>query len=270
MLQLPQWVASVCSFTQSGMTCVPQFVSPLEHWHTLFTQFVPLPHVVPQAPQFMLSLVVFTHCVPQSFIPVPEQPAMQWPPTHESPGAHGVALHPPQCCGSVCVSTHPTVSLQYVSPLPLHPQVFPTHTAPVPHAWPHVPQSSGFLVRSTHTPSHDVSVPLHTHAPPAQVWYAFALHVLPQVPQLSLSDDVSVHTPEQLVCPLGHPELPLDVEVDVLAGLEPPAPVPPPDPVLKATPQPEAPAAASAAKVPTRPIVKTARRRAAKERRGAM
>lgn len=62
----------------------------------------PVPHTVPQAPQFEASVMVFVHCVPQNVWfagQVHEPVAQERPPLHTVP-------HVPQFMLSVWRSTH--------------------------------------------------------------------------------------------------------------------------------------------------------------------
>ena len=64
--QLPQWVAS--DETQAPLHAS----SPARHWHELFWQLSPVPHVLPHAPQFCESELPFTHADPQEICCAPQ------------------------------------------------------------------------------------------------------------------------------------------------------------------------------------------------------
>jgi hypothetical protein len=223
--QAPQSLWFVLRSMQLPAAGVPQFVCPNGHAHAPFAQLVPPVQALLHAPQLSLSLVVFTHCPLQTFMPAPEQPVMHWPPLHESPDGHPWPQLP-QFCASVCVFVQPTPSLQYVCPDP-QTHLPPMQLAPVPHAWPQAPQFIALRFVLTHLPLQGSSPATHAHAPATQA--RRLPHASPHAPQFIESVFVSVQPPSQLVSPAPHaaPPLVLDVdeedELDVL-----PPPVPPP------------------------------------------
>ena len=64
--QLPQWLES--DETQAPL----HRSSPVWHWHELFSQICPVPHALPQAPQFCESELAFTHAAPHESCCAPQ------------------------------------------------------------------------------------------------------------------------------------------------------------------------------------------------------
>jgi hypothetical protein len=98
------------------------------------------------------------HCALELQLPcraLQHTPFWHWP-------AHG-ALHPPQCCRLVFVSTHAPPQRESAPP---HTQELPWHVAWNGHALPHPPQLAESTVVSTHPPPHGVF--WQVHRPPAQ------------------------------------------------------------------------------------------------------
>jgi hypothetical protein len=115
--------------------------------HVPEMHLLPLPHAVPQLPQFPLSVCVSVQYAPaspfaQSVSPLPHV-ELHVPPPHARPLPH-TCPHEPQLASSVAVVAQyaPASPVQSVCPLPhvaLHTP--DTHARPLLHAWPHVPQS---------------------------------------------------------------------------------------------------------------------------------
>lgn len=203
------------------------------------TQLVPDPQVVPQPPQFMLSLCGFTHTPEQKIVPAPQMllheeelhvsPAGQTVPhppqfagsisvlTQEGPHTvspvgqvHALAVHPcpvphpapqpPQCAGSIIVSTQ--VPPQSVAPT-TQVQVLVSHTIPPVHAALQAPQWSGFMAvsRQTSTPStlQTIDGAGQAGTQDPPSQSSSAAHALSHTPQCILSRSVSVQAPAQRV-----------------------------------------------------------------------
>jgi hypothetical protein len=177
----------------------PQYIWPLlQQWPALH---VPL-HVLPQPPQFALSMASSTHLPEQSDVPpaqrIPHLPAWQnWPLGHVRP-------QPLQLFGSFCVSTH------VVAPAsPTAHDVQPDwHVAMHLLAWqiwplgqgePHALQLSSFCVRSTQLPLQFVSPSwqLSAHVPLLQT--SPVGHFLLQPPQLLTSTPWSMQSLPQWI-----------------------------------------------------------------------
>lgn len=81
--------------------------------HEPFEHTFPEPHALPHAPQWSLSVWVFTHSLPHKSSPVP-QPGAQAPPTH--------AMLPPVGAGGHALPHAPqwALSLEVLTQAPLH------------------------------------------------------------------------------------------------------------------------------------------------------
>lgn len=177
---------------------VPTACVPLGHWQEPPTHTFPVGHLLPQEPQLLASVLVFTHVLLQHFVPVGQQfPfAQQSRPfgQHGFPGAHSLLpdgqlhfpftqLRPPlhtspQSLQLVFVPSIRGVQLQHFSPAwiarPHEPQFDELQTfvhTPLQHisvkgsqgAAPHEPQNSGSLFRSAQWPLQSVYPGGHWH-----------------------------------------------------------------------------------------------------------
>jgi hypothetical protein len=208
---VPQFASSVCRSTQIP----PQGNRLPGHWHTLFWQVLPPVQVIPQSPQLLLSVAVFTHSSSQSSS-APLQPHM--PLMHGRPPVHG-ELQPPQC-----MALFVTLISQPFGPMPsqfrwveahVGVQVPLTHSLPAlvtPVGWHTVPQApqspsserrsdsqlSGFASQSSKFGRHSsISQALLTHCPVAFTGAAAksASQSRSQAPQFALSAVVFVSQP---------------------------------------------------------------------------
>ncbi len=82
---------------------LPQRMKPTPHWQIEFEQ-VPLPQLLPHAPQFAGSLMVLVHRPLHVTKPV-GQPIWQTPFWHAWPAPHAMP-QPPQFAGSFVVLMH--------------------------------------------------------------------------------------------------------------------------------------------------------------------
>jgi hypothetical protein len=157
--------------------------------------------VVPQAPQFVASVAVFTQAEPQAVRPV-VQVSTHAPLLHTRPAAQAL-LHAPQWAGLLRMSRH--TPPQFVSPLGQRSsQRPPLQTSPSPHETPQPPQFSRSVWRSRQTPPQSER-PVAQVATQRPARHARpAAQALPQVPQFALSlcrsRQVLLHTLE----PDGH------------------------------------------------------------------
>jgi hypothetical protein len=157
------------------------------HSQTPDTQASLGPHVRPQSPQFVGSVLVSAHAVPQSVRP-PGQ--VHSPPAHSRPAAQA-SLHAPQW--SVLVSVSTQLDPHWVSePHPVE-QLASRQTSPESHAAPHSPQWIGSDAMSTQPPPHDVSGGEQSHCPPE---HPDPLgHALSHAPQWLALESRSTHLP---------------------------------------------------------------------------
>jgi len=214
-----------------------QLVSPPPHTHAPFVQEAPVPHCVPHAPQSNGSLERSTHALLQLVVPplhvVVQTPCEQtWPPVH-------TVAQAPQLFGSLCVSVQtplqrrPLLKHWHLPPTHVVPdahrfpqppqlalsessstQVEPHALSPLPHTSVqtldtqvllpeqvslHAPQLSAFEVRSTQTPLQSLWPDGQVQTPPLHV--AVAGHVLPQPPQLVVSELSLTHDAPHCVSP---------------------------------------------------------------------
>jgi hypothetical protein len=121
-----------------GLWHVPlQLRVPPGHWHVPPVQTCPPPHVWPHVPQFVASVVVFTHVEPHRFgfaeFGQTQAPLWQlWTDGH-------AWEHDPQFWLSVLVFVH-TLPQKLGFALVGHAHVPDWHVSAVGHAWPHMPQ----------------------------------------------------------------------------------------------------------------------------------
>jgi len=149
--QVPQLFGSLERLKQLP----PQSVVPGAHAQAPLVQTSFVGHAVPQAPQFCASLSRSTHAlVFPSVQRTGFASGQAQTPSLQAASCIGQALpHPPQSVGAEAVSTQAGEPPHRVTVLGvvLHSQTPFEHT-PSPHAWPHSPQLSGSLERSTHPP----------------------------------------------------------------------------------------------------------------------
>lgn len=167
-------------------------------------QASPVPHTLPQTPQFLVSVAVTTHEVPQQVPPAAHMPephrqtasthtssptqaigqgvTAHIPSTHSSPGSQRVP-QPPQFAGLVRTSTH--TPPQQIS-VPVHAGPVPHRQSPVEHTFPrgeqfapHVPQSRRLLSRLTHAPMQHVRPPPQGSSGEHAATQAAPRHTLP-------------------------------------------------------------------------------------------
>jgi len=156
---------------------------------------------LPQAPQFVLLVLVSTHDPLQFVVPVGQ--LLTHEPPEQTSKPRQVLPHEPQFELSDRVSTH--AEEQRVSPEG-HAQP-PLHSWPVAHFVPQAPQFAVSEAVSTHAPAHSDIVPgqlqrpdTHDDPPP---------QVTPQAPQFDESAAVVTHLPPQNAWPdCGHSQRP--------------------------------------------------------------
>src|SRR4051812_15048417 len=115
-------------------------------------QALPLPQMLPQAPQLLLSVAGSTHAPPQGISPTRQTimpPHLPW--AHACPLGH-TTPHAPQLFGSLASTTH--IPLHMTCPRPGHGPPPPLHTpftqaTPLPQALPQAPQLEAFVNKST-------------------------------------------------------------------------------------------------------------------------
>lgn len=112
--------------------------------------------LLPQAPQFALSVVRLTHVV-SHFVWSAGHCAAQVPLKQTWPAAQD-APQEPQCCTSLLVSTQ--VPLQFVAPA-AQAQLPSVQLAPPEQVVPHAPQLEALVCRLTHAPPHAVVPAAH-------------------------------------------------------------------------------------------------------------
>jgi hypothetical protein len=83
----------------------PQSVVPIGHAHALAVQSFPPPHMTPQAPQLLGSLVSFTHAPPHA-VKLVGQPAVVHAPALQVDIGPQTLPHAPQLFLSAATSTH--------------------------------------------------------------------------------------------------------------------------------------------------------------------
>ncbi len=186
---------------------------------------VPLPHAappghtVPQRPQLVVLVLVFTS---QPLVDTPSQspkPVLHEA-TRQAPATQAAmplliaqaAPQAPQFDGSLpMLSSQPLAGLRSQSAKPalqVKPQVPAAQLAVAlargGQTVPHAPQLFGSVLRLVQLPEQLVSpdAQVTTQAPAEHTWPP--VHAVVQVPQRRLSTWRSRHTPEQLVCPEGH------------------------------------------------------------------
>jgi hypothetical protein len=158
---------------------------------------------VPQPPQLLLSVFVFTHAPPHMTCIVGQPVSVQPPATHACPAPHFVP-QAPQFWKSVCVS-------KQVVPQ----SVFPTSQPQLParHAWllgqaiPQPPQFAASLFVSMHLPLQSVR-PVAQPAAHMPALQTCVPHDLPQIPQLVLSEVRSTQVVPQRSRPTSQTHLP--------------------------------------------------------------
>jgi hypothetical protein len=139
--QRPQLLASL-----EVSTHLPEHRVPVAHAHALLLQIIPIAHAWLQPPQFIASLVVLTHEVPQRAVPVGHAVAMQVPPVHTWP-VEQRWLHAPQLAPSVIRFTQaPAHGVVPFAQTCIHDPF--VHVWPVGQACVQVPQCNGFVIRS--------------------------------------------------------------------------------------------------------------------------
>jgi len=214
LLQVPQWIESVCRSTQriaAGQNVVAgvQMHPPRAHAR-------PEGHAVPHAPQLFASVWRSTQRprAGQKASAALEQ--VHRPAMHAWPAGHAVP-HVPQLAASSCRSTQRLMAEQYErSPAPGQTQRPPVHDWPAMHTLPQAPQLFGSVIRLEHPrPGQNscpaghpcrhtataVAPPSGTPASPAapdvavQAWPG--AHRVPQRPQLRASVRRSTHALSQ-------------------------------------------------------------------------
>jgi hypothetical protein len=154
-------------------------------------QIWPAGHTVPQAPQFLLSLLVSLQTPLQSVNA--QVHALE---THVSAPAHALEQLP-QWAASLVRSVH--VPLQLVLPVG-QAQVELEQIMPPVQAVVQLPQWVLSVFGSTHAPEHVIVPLLQTQVPPVQS--SPEVHALPHEPQLSWLVERSMQTPKHLVSPV--------------------------------------------------------------------
>ena len=124
---------------------------------------LPPVHCVPQAPQFALSVIVSTHCSPQSVVP-PGQ--THWLFTQSRPAGQAVP-QAPQWRRLFVVSTHARSQFVSVPQSGAHAPV--RQTSGAGHDVPHVPQFAGSAVTSTQLAPHCERPVAHVQVPLMQI-----------------------------------------------------------------------------------------------------
>jgi hypothetical protein len=160
---------------------------------------IPTGQTVMQSPQWSSSLATLTHA-PSHAIVVP--PHSHVPMSHIDIGGHG-ALHPPQCCSLLSVSTHALLHTTSVAFAQSEVHCDSAQISVGKHGELHAPQFWGSSVVSTQLEPHS-SVPAgHTQSPAThdsvekQCWL--------QPPQLSGSVSGSAQSPGHSIWPSGQP-----------------------------------------------------------------
>jgi hypothetical protein len=175
---------------------------PKRHW-------VPAAvHLVPHAPQLFESVFGSTQAPEHAIWPVGQAQVLGelgGCGTQVAPVAQAL-VHDPQCCRFVVMSTHWAPVPQGPSP-ELHWQVPAKQNWSLGQVWPHEPQFAELPVVSTHELPHWVRLPQPLAHLPAEHTMPLA-QAVPQPPQFLASEAVSMHVPEQLVCPLRQPQVP--------------------------------------------------------------
>jgi hypothetical protein len=143
---------------------------------------------MPHPPQFALSVDSFTHCEPQSVVPVGQVHTLAM---HTREPVHALP-HMPQFMRSVASDVH--VPEQSVCPL-AHPHALDEHVIPPPQLMPHAPQFVVLVARFTSHPfdgfaSQSANPVMHVnpHAPAEQTATALAGvgHACPHIPQFAI------------------------------------------------------------------------------------
>ena len=192
-------------------------------WHVPPTHATPGLQVIPQPPQFSLSVLGSTQPAGQHDSEArqggpPMQPiiSLHAPATQVAPNGHG-APQPPQLFGSVEVSVQPAAQHDF-APVqtgpPLHViaglHALATQDAPTGHDVAQPPQLSGSLVVSLHPLVQHVCAPLQAGPPLHPIVVGLqtlathespATQVAPQPPQFFTSLVVSTHPAAQHACP---------------------------------------------------------------------
>lgn len=167
----------------------PDLQTQLPPVHVLLTEAL---HVIPQSPQFAMSVEVSTQEPEQTFFGSGVHVEAQLPAAHEVPAPQTVP-HLPQLLPSVSRFTH----LPPQSSFPIGQRHDPpTQLFPVSHTFPQLPQLLESLDVSTHAPEQFVSVHVVPHFEPEHVSLVTS-HVVPQAPQFFGSFVVSTHVPLQ-------------------------------------------------------------------------
>jgi hypothetical protein len=183
--QPPQFFGSVMVFEQpeAQQTSLPVHAgSPLQFValeHSLSMHDWPIGQTWPQLPQLSGSVDVSAHPILQHSCPgghagpsLHSTGVWQEPPSQVAPAAQALPQDP-QFLGSLFVSAHPLVQhcssgLHAGPPLQLvgtwH--ALDTHASPGEHALPQLPQSSGFVFSSTHSPAQHDRPSVHALPPP--------------------------------------------------------------------------------------------------------
>jgi hypothetical protein len=217
--QLPQLFGSVFSFAHAPLQTVSPAVVQVQ---LPFVHVVPGGHLLPHAPQLLMSVGSGAHVLPHKVSPVVAVMQLHPPPVQVAPTGHALP-HAPQLARSVIHATSQpsdVLLLQWMNPV-LHTetaQLDPAqcHVALPPwHAIAQPPQFLMSTVSSTQRPLHRLGGFWHTQTPPTQL--APVWQVLPQAPQLagslvssthvllqSLSGVAHVHTPAAQCVPAGH------------------------------------------------------------------
>ena len=193
----PQFELSVFVLTHA----LPHWVWPGAQLdtHAAFEHTCPLPHLMPQPPQFAASLVVSMQTPLQSCLPAGHR---QLPPLQLVPPEQTLP-HAPQLVPSDFTSTH---ALPHCVVLGGH---VVTHepeeqSCPFLQAKPQLPQLFTSEATSVQAPLHSAGFTpvVHAHAPPLHVWPA--AQVVLHLPQFAVSLSRLTHAWLQFVRPAPH------------------------------------------------------------------
>lgn len=166
-------------------------------------QVSPLAHWLPQPPQLVGSVWMFTQILLHSAKDGVGGQA-QLPPRHTFPSWQTLPQLP-QLLGLKLVLMQIPPQFSSIGKQPQEP---PVHRAPWGQGAPHCPQLPSSVLRSTQALLQFVSPDPHwvVHWPSLHTW--LLAHCLPQSPQFAGSESVSTHCPEQAVAKGGQAQLP--------------------------------------------------------------
>lgn len=168
---------------------------------TLVTQVCPIAQGLPQAPQFKVSWVRFTHSPPQFEVGRVQPPHI--PLSQVWPGAHGL-LHPPQWAVLLVVFTQTVPHTCGAVGGHMH---LPSMQAwVVAQATPHPPQLLVLLWVSMQAPAQNICPSGQAQPAAVQTWPV--AQVLPQAPQFARSTVGSTQAVPHRMLPAGQAQLP--------------------------------------------------------------